>query len=429
MPNLPLRWAFSTTVGSSAVLLLAVALCPSARAEERLTEAQYVQRVLTASLEAKVLDAEAALGRAGAVGAGAWPNPSVAWERQPNPTEDQVVGGQHVVTASIPLVLSGRLGLEADSAARGAQAAEVRWARARAELRRDATLAFASVLAAAERRAVSERSLATLDQLTRVIEAREKAGEAAGYERARIVLERALSQDELRAAELDERRAQSTAIGLLGPGVTALPSLVGELTARRAPEQVTGLEEALEARADLRALALEVEQAELAQRAAARQWIPELSVTAGALLLEGAQPGAGTGYVVGLGLPLPLFQRGQGERARAAAQRSLAAARYERHRHAARLELKVALDLLKGRRERLERHRSEVLARAEELRAIAAAGYRGGSVDLLALVDAERVARGAAQTAIQLALDVAAAESELLLLAGADDAVEARRVP
>ncbi|MGQ0508308.1 MAG: TolC family protein [Myxococcaceae bacterium] len=404
-------------------------LCPQVWAQDVLTESEYVERVLEASLEAKVLEAEAALARAESVGAGVWPNPSVEWERQPNPTEDQVVGAQHVFVASIPLVLSGRLGLEADSATRGAEAGEARWTRARAELRREATLAFASVLAAAERRALLQRSLSTLQGLTRVIEAREKAGEAAGYDRTRITLERAVVEDELRAATLEERRAKRTALRLLGPGVVELPRLSGELAPKRAMPDTAVLLRELASRSDLKALKLDEESAELAKRAAARSWIPELSVTAGALLLEAAQPSARTGYVVGLGIPLPLFDRGQGPRARAEARQKLAVARYERLLRVARVELAATVDELAARRERLERHTSDVLARAEELRTITAAGYRGGSADLLALVDAERVAREAGLTAVHLTFEVNTSEAELLLIAGAYDAAGHRSPP
>lgn len=421
------RSPLPTTLGSSIVFVFLWG--PQIWAQDVLTQAQYVDRVLEVSLEAKVLEAEAALGRAEAVGAGAWPNPSVEWERQPSPTDDRVVGGQHVVVASIPLVLSGRLGLEADSAARGAEASEARWTRARAELRREATLAFASVLAATERRRLLERSLSTLQGLARVIDAREKAGEAAGYDRTRITLERAVVEDELRAATLEERRTKRTALRLLGPSVAELPTLSGELVPKQGTLNTTALLAELGTRSDLKALKLDEESAELAKRAAARNWIPELNVTGGALFLEGAQPGAGTGYLVGLGIALPLFDRGQGPRARAEAQQQLAAARYQRLLQSARIELAATIDDLATRRDRLERHTSDVLSRAEELRTITAAGYRGGSADLLALVDAERVARAAGLTAINLALEVNTSETELLLITGAYDAPGQRSPP
>jgi outer membrane protein, heavy metal efflux system len=78
------------------------------------------------------------------------------------------------------------------------------------------------------------------------------------------------------------------------------------------------------------------------------------------------------------------------------------------------------------RRARAETHRTEVLARAEELRKIATAAYRGGASDLLALVDAERAAREARLQAVDLATAVVDIDNDLLLLAGSYDQAETR---
>ena len=390
-------------------------------------EDEYVARVLAAGLDARVVQAEADLARAEAVGAGLWPNPSFEWERQPNPTEDRVVGGQHTLVASIPLVLSGRLALESAAADRSAAAAEARRERARAELRAEATLAFAAVIASGERLAVFADSLAALDELTRIIARREHEGESSGYERSRISLERGIAANESGAAELESRQALATALRLLGPDAGKL-ELAGSVVPERSAPDVGQLLHSLEAeRADLAALQLDKESAELTGRAAARRWIPDPAVRAGALVLEDAERGEGVGAVVGLQVEVPLFDRGQGERARAGAQRSLAVVRYQRLLHAARTELTLAAETLQTRRTRLLRHRDSVLLHARELRRSAAAGYRGGEMDLLALVDAERNARESELTAINLALDVREAETRLLLISGAYDSAERKR--
>jgi cobalt-zinc-cadmium efflux system outer membrane protein len=412
--------AFRPTIaGSTFALVLSLVLSPVASAAMR--EDEYVARVLSAGLDARVLQAEADLARAEAVGAGLWPSPSIEWERQPNPTEDRVVGGQHTIVASIPLVLSGRLGLEASAADRSADAAEARRDRARAEIRSEATLAFASVIAATERMAVFADSLAALDELSRIIARREEAGEASGYERSRISLERGLAANEREAADIESQQALANALRLLGPDVSRV-DLAGSVVPERSAPDVGQLLDSLEiARADLAAIRLDKESAELAGRAASRRWIPDPAIRAGALVLEDAQHGEAVGGVVGLQIEVPLFDRGQGERARAEAQRSLAVARYARLLQAARSELTLAAETLRTRRTRLLLHRDDVLMPARELRGSAAAGYRGGEMDLLALVDAERNAREAELAAITLALEVREAETRLLLVSGAFD--------
>lgn len=417
------RLFFPTIAGSIWLLLLA----GSAAAQEPLTEEQFVQRVLGASLEARVAEAEAVLGRAEAVGVGLWPNPELEWQRQRTSSGARAGESQDVLIASIPLVLSGRLGLEAEAAQRGAQAAEARLARARAELRREAVVAFSKVQGAQQRRSLLEESVTELKRLAEAIAVRERAGEAAGYERLRIEVEVAAVEDGLRGALLEERQAQADALRLLGSEVKALPSLQGSLAPEReVPDGATLLAELEAKRADVRALTLEAQGEESARRAAARSWIPDPTVTAGAQLLDVGQQGAGTGYVVGLSVPLPLFQRGQGAAARAEARRGLAEARRALLLNAARTQLTSALEGVRARRERLLRHREAVLARTEELRRIAAIAYKGGSADLLVLVDAERAAREASLTAVALAEAVVAAETDLLLLAGAYDGAIAR---
>ncbi len=412
-----------TLLWSTALVLLAA----EASAQPLLDEQQYVEQVLAGSLEARVAEQEAALERAGTVGAGLWPNPSLSWQRERTGSGSRAGESQDVWTVSVPLVLSGRLGLESEAAGQQAQAAEALLARARAELRHEATRTFAGVLAAQERRATLEASLATLERLAEVIATQERAGEASGHERLRIELEVAVVADALQGAVVEERQARAQALRLLGSQVAALPTLQGTLGAERPLPEEGALRAGLETqRADLRALSLEARGAEAARRAAGRSWIPEPTLQGGVQLLDAGQPGAGTGYVVGVALPLPLFDRGQGEVARALARRELAEARRAALLHAAQTRLASALEAVSGRRERLARHRAEVLARAEELRRIALAAFRGGSAELLVLVDAERAAREARLSAIELAIAVVEAETDLLLLAGVHDGASPR---
>ncbi|WNG50466.1 TolC family protein [Archangium minus] len=423
MRSLPAGPASSTIAGSIALLLLA----GTALAQPALNEQQYVTRVLESGLEARVAEQEARLGRAEAVGVGLWPNPSLEWERQKTSSGTRKGESQDVLRASIPLVLSGRLGLEAKAAEQHARAAEARHEWARAGLRHEATRAFAAVLAARERRSILEESLAQLGRLAEAIATRERAGEAAGYDRLRIELEAATVRDALRGAELDTRQAEAQALRLLGPEVTVLPPFEGSLLVERPqPEGALLLARLEERRGDLRALALEAHGAEAARRAAGRGWIPEPTVQAGAQFLDVGLPGAGVGYVVGVELPLPFFEHRQGDAARARARQGLSEARLAALLHEARSRLAVALEAVFGRRERLARHRTEVLERAEELRRIAATAYRGGGAELLVLVDAERAAREARLTTVELAVSLLEAETDLLLLAGAYDSATPR---
>ncbi len=422
----PGRLLSLATISSSTCLLLLASV--GASAQPALTEQEYVERVLAAGLDARVAEGEAALGRAEAVGVGRWSNPVLEWQRETVGLEGGERETQDIVTAAMPLVLSGRLRLAAESAGQGARAAEARRDFARLKLWNEATRAFSSALGAQARRAILEDSLSALRRLESAIAAREKAGEVAGYHHLRVSIEAATVEDLLLGAALDERKQKAEALRLLPPGSGPLPSLQGASRAERPLPPREEVLSALEARPDVRALELEARSAELARRAAARSWIPEPTVNAGAKLIDVGQRDA-AGYVVGLALPLPIFQHGQGEAARAEARRVLAESRRAALLHSARIHLAAAYDEVTGRRERLARHRATVLERTEELRRVAEAAYRGGNADLLDLVDAERASREARLAAVELSVAAIEAEADLLLLAGAPVGVEPRSTP
>ncbi|NTX04690.1 TolC family protein [Myxococcus sp. CA040A] len=425
MPTRTLR--IPSPAATIAGSILGLLIAGSATAQTPLTEALYVRQVEAGSLEGRVAEAEAAAGRASAAGAGRWPNPTLEWQREKATSGSASRASQDIVNVSIPLVLSGRLGLEAEAANRGARASEATLARARGELRHAAVRAFSAALAAQERRLIMEESLSSLRHLAEVIVVREQAGDAAGYDRLRIEIEAAAVEDGLSGAVLDEHHARAQALSLLGPGTQSLPHLQGPL----APERVLPSSEQLLAqlesrRADVRALELEAQGAQAAREAATRGWVPDPTVNAGGQLINVGQPGAGGGYVVGLALPLPLFDRRQGQEAQARARLQLAEARRAALIHAARTRLTAVLEDVEGQRARRTRQREGVLARAEELRRIAQAAYQGGGADLLVLVDAERTAREARLTAVALSLAVAEAEADLFLLSGAWDGAAPR---
>lgn len=410
-------------------LLLATTLCSTlasgtAHAQTAaMTEKQFVDEVLRAGLTSKIAELEAGVGRAESVGAGAWANPSVNWQREGVGAGGGAPGNtQDILSLSLPIVLSGRLGLEREAALAGAEAAAFRRSRAKAELRHEAVNRFYDVVAAVQRRDAASISFRAMRLLADVIAAREKAGDASGYDRQRIALEAAMVNDEVSEAIARERTAKTSALGLLPEGHGFLPDFVGDLS--RPPPAVNLqllVRRSTERRGDLRALRAEIVAAESAGRAAARSVIPEAAVSGGVQLLDAGKPGARVGYVVGVELPLPLFQRRQGEQARAVARRDLIQARHAALEREVRLHVVTAHEESIALRTRLETYRREVLGRAVELRRIAAAAYRGGASDLLVLVDAERGARQAQLGAVDLARAVIRADSDVVLLSGVHD--------
>ena len=327
----------------------------------------------------------------------------------------------------MPLVLSGRLGLEREASAASAESAEFHAAWARAALGRDARLAFDAVLAARARAAVLEEAAAAVDALGQVVAAREKAGESTGYERLRMELEAALVADLHTAAVLERTNAESVAGAMLGSPDGVLPALAGDDWAEIPQTLPSG--PPIAERADVKALAKEVQAAEAAARANHRRGVPDPVLTAGAQLLDAADSGRGAAYVVGVEVPLPFFDSGAAaaevDRARGQAAE---AERLEAVRQAERTQA-LARDTLEAKRARVVTHRTTVLARAERLRELALGAWKAGGADTLTLLDAQRAARDARLAALDLALDARNAETDLVYTLGALGPLGARTSP
>ncbi len=417
---------------SCANLVVVLMLSSGANAEPLplpLTLDAYVDRVLKDGLQARAAAAEVGLATAELEATAPWPNPSAEISRQANAAGVRAGETQDQLVVSIPLVLSGRLGLARDAAAKDVEASRARLSFARASLRHEATAAYLQVAAARRRIDVEKRALAALDPVVDAIVAREKAGEAAGYDRVRIELEKKRVEDQLAASVADEKRALASALALLGPDATsgvvvaehdlARPILARDMSA-----------DAVAARGDVRALSSEAEAAQLQEDAAWRSLVPDPTLFGGGYLLDVGRPELGYGYAVGVEIPIPLFDNGQGARARAKARRSLAEAQQQALVHAARARLSAALAERTVRADRARRHDAEVIARANELLEITTAAYRAGGAELLALVDAERAQREASATSVELHLSARLAENDALLLAGVyDDAANKETRP
>ncbi|MFZ4736426.1 MAG: TolC family protein [Bradymonadia bacterium] len=378
----------------------------------------YVARVVAEGPAARALDDRVRVARTEARAAGLSPNPSLAWERGAAVSGARADETDDAVTLRLPLVVSGRLGLAQDAAAAEAAAVElqVRWGRA--ELRRSARWAFDAVLAARARVSVLDEAVSEVDALSRLASLRERAGESAGYESLRIELEAALVADERAAATADAEHAAVAAASLLGVSAEALPPLVGDLLTETTdpPPPLEGGE-----RADVKALSSAAAAAELSANAAGRRAVPDPTFTLGAQVLDVAEPGRGTGYVLGVEVPLPVLDGGgrDADAARAHA-RAVQTERQTLSATAAR-EGASARRVFESRRARLAAFRQNIQGRAERLRALADSSWRAGNGDLWALLDAQRAAREARLRVLALALEVRNAEADLRLALGAEE--------
>jgi cobalt-zinc-cadmium efflux system outer membrane protein len=339
---------------------------------------------------------------------GRWPNPRLNVDRE------AVAGVSEVLTTVLqPLPITGRRTLERESATASVEATA---RRADDELRRtraDLRLAFASLVAVQIRERELTRSRDRLQELARILEKRETAGDAAGFDRLRAEREVLDVEADRVLAAGDRDRAQARLTGFFAAGTDA-SSLVAEerlIGARDIPPVDVLVSQAERVRGEVLALQQDAESARLLLEAADRRRIPEPELMAGTKSSNLA--GGDIGSVISIQAVLPLFDHGQPERAIGQARASQAAARLEAFRIALRSDIAAARTAALDRRRAAEQYRASALKTTNEVERIAQVSYDAGERGILELLDAYRTSSSAR---LRLAaLDATAREAEIEL--------------
>jgi cobalt-zinc-cadmium efflux system outer membrane protein len=388
-----------------ALTVAALALPPFASGEDSSTpldEREAVRRALARAPLVESLAAQVDVARADERTARTWGNPIASYGFE------QTRGGgttarEHTGTISVPLEISGARSLRADAAAARVQSAREEVRRERTVVASEARRRFFAVLWRDRRAAALSASAARLEGVASATERREASGDVSAFDAALIVVEREAQRARAAAEAAAAARARALLAATIGEPLhdAARITVAGELSPGAAPELATFLDR-VPGRADLRALQAQEEAGELAGRAAARSWIPPLELGAGVKYVADGGT-SGTGPVVGISIPLPLFDRAQGEAARASAEQRRAAGRSklvaaEAAATVAGLHAEAAALADVARRSQTEARR-----RAEVLLSAADAGYRGGELGAVELVDAYRAALDAELHQIDLA--------------------------
>lgn len=395
------------------VLLLALPLAAWALTP-LLSEADAVRRALArselADLERGTVDA----ARADALAAGQWPNPTLDYSRErlrgsPTATEE---GWQIAQTFD----LSGRRGLRQEAAERRVDAAAAGNELRRQELAAETRRRFHETLYRQELVRAGEAWVTKFTRIERVIDRLARAGEASGFDRRRLLRERQTAEARLAGERAELDRARERLLALIDFSGKDAGELGGTLLPGAVPPLDTGLVR-IERRPDLQALARRAEAADLDGRAAARGWLPEITVGVGPKRVDdGFNREHGT--VVSLSLPLPVFDRQQ-----ASGQRAAADAVHARGEHGlARARAEGELRGLHRQAERLVAaaadYRVRAVAASADLLRIAEAAYQGGESSLLELLDAYRGALEAETTALDLEWKARQARIDYDLLTG-----------
>ena len=384
----------------------ACALATPALAQPPLTEPEAVARLSLESPRARAIRAGVNVARADALAAGRVPNPRFTLSRE---SVSGVAENFYLFSQSLPV--TGRRGLEVDSARQHVQASELRAEdlvrRLRAELRR----AFIDLSVEDARERELDAALQSLQLLGEALARREAAGDAAGFDRLRAERE-AL---DVAAVLGDTRARRARAQGVLASFFFPVPD---PATLHAAPVAIAHgplpaaddlVAHAERSRPDLQALERDIEAARLAGQVASRSRVPEPEVVAGwKTSSEGEDR---TGYVVSLLANIPLFDRAKPERTLADARERLAIA----ERDAVRAELAGTVRGLRAaaqeRQSAADAYRREAVPRSDQLRRIAQVSYDAGERGILELIDAYRSAADARLRLLEL--DAAAANADI----------------
>lgn len=385
-----------------------------AHAQQILSETDALARLTGNTPRARAARAPIDVAQAEARAALRWPNPRVAVQRE-------AVSGVAEVLSTVQqlLPITGRRTLEhaALTALTGAAAARsgdvLRVARA--DLRR----AYVDLAVAQARAHHTAETAERLRVLAAQVAARERAGDAAGYDRLRVERDLIELEADREAVSAEVTRARGALASILLDVDDPASLVVAALPAARPPlpPVETLVTHAETTRGDLAALHHEQASAGLAARAADRRRIPEPEVVGGT---KSASPSVGgaVGSVIAVQATIPLFDKGRIDRAIAETRGRNAALHAEALVREIRADVRAVYATLIERRTAADRYRRAAAASAGELVRIATVAYEAGERGIFELVDAYRSV--AQVQSRQLTLDAAVryAEIELELVTG-----------
>jgi cobalt-zinc-cadmium efflux system outer membrane protein len=415
-------------IGSRSALILTLLLLAmplSAAADDTAAEspptsldaATFAERFDSANPRIQAIGADVDAKRADVTEASLWPNPALSYQRE-EVFPDSGGIAENTLTLSWSLDFSGRRSRRTDAARDG-----VRAARARADDDELAALieALGTFYDAAHARLRVDALREGREPLARMVDAlraRVKAGDAAGYDLSRLELELAAYDERIAEAETELGTARRALGGLLGEPSTLYDADTDALALPAVPAAAEDLtREALTARGDYRATALDASSAGAASSAADRGWVPQLDLGLGVKTADLGTETA-TGYIAMIGIELPLFSRGQADAERAGAHERAARARRAQLEREIPTDVRVAREQLVSAVDQIQTFRTQQLDRAQALVSVAETVYHAGEGSVVELVDAYRTAVNARLRYLALLRRAKAAELALSLALG-----------
>ncbi|MCL4176712.1 MAG: TolC family protein [Verrucomicrobia bacterium] len=364
--------------------------------------------------EARAL-VEAAGGRAQQ--AGAFPNPELIGRIEALPLDRH--SGQepdYLVGVSQALPLGGRLGKarQADrlDQARLHRAADLKWF----ELRKAVHSAFATALYQETAGKLQTTIATSLESVAGMARARVEQGDATPDELARAEMEVVRGRVELRRSQAFKEQAYVALAAAVGMPDLVVGSVTGSLETVLELATIESLAVDLGHSPAVAATQATIDEKRARIDLARAERIPDIKVEALYRRLESTEENA---IDLGVAIPLPLFDRSQGrvraaqaELAAAEARARATAGQTERRFRETQSQLAAALDQARALR-------TEILPRAETLKASMEKRYLAGDISLLEFMPASRDWAEVQLAYLETVREVLAAWTEVRALGGA----------
>ena len=396
----------------------ATASAQEADAPAALTEREVVARALERAPLTDAIEGEVAIEEGRGRAASAYPNPQLSYMREQ--TFGTFGTGEDYLSVAQVIDLGNRRGLHGEAGDARARAARREGDASRVAIAAEARLRFYEVLYRQDRVAALEGWTLRIDEALAIVTRREQRGDAATYDRRRLERERAVATGRLETERAAFERARARLQALLARGAGgASVRVMGTLMPESDPAGLPTLRATSGSRPDLLALDLRIEAASLDRTAASRWWVPDLRLEGGWKGVDLGRQGRTDGFLLGASLSIPLWDQSSG-----LARVAEGEARAARGRRAL-LESELDGELGGARSEavRLRRaaaeFREQTTAASSDLVRIASAGYEGGELGLLELLDAYRGAADDSLSALDMEHAARRARIELDRLTGA----------
>lgn len=269
------------------------------------------------------------------------------------------------------------------------------------------------------RGALLSENLNSLNQLVGLNEVRVREGYTAEGDLIKVRLETQRVEYQMRRVELEHERARIELLRAMGAG-----SFEKNETEFEVAEELDYAPAAIDP-AQLREAAMKLPQLQagraMVERAQAHLRLEQARTRPDFTFNVGYKRNSGDNTLVaGVTVPLPVYNRNQAQISRAEAALAAAQAEMRHTQNLALAELAAAERAVRMNQKQIESLRADFLLRADESRSISLAAYREGAVDLLVLLDSQRVRAQAQEFYFQALYDYQLSIHELERASGID---------